>query len=64
MRMGITDTEILQERLLFDHDVTAIGLPGTPELVWDHILLESCVQAVYHHSSLDEHCKGDDDKRQ
>ncbi|XP_046486906.1 protein SERAC1 isoform X1 [Neodiprion pinetum] len=44
-------------RLLFDHDLTAGGLPGPPNLKWDHVLLESCVQTLHHHSSLGEHSK-------
>ncbi|XP_012256701.2 protein SERAC1 [Athalia rosae] len=45
-----------RERLLFDNELSAVGQTATSKL-WDKMLLECCVQALHHHSSLGDHSK-------
>ncbi|XP_066591524.1 protein SERAC1 isoform X2 [Prorops nasuta] len=44
-----------KEGLIFDYDLTSIGLSAPPEVIWNTDLLENCVHAIYHHSSLEEY---------
>ncbi|XP_015598964.1 protein SERAC1 isoform X2 [Cephus cinctus] len=46
-----------RDGLIFDHDLTSVGLAVPPAIIWDQDLLYSCVQAIHHHSSLDQHSK-------
>ncbi|XP_054013372.1 protein SERAC1 [Hylaeus anthracinus] len=46
-----------RDGLIFDHDLTSIGLATAPAIIWDEDLLQSCVQTLCHHSSLDQYSK-------
>ncbi|XP_014212243.1 protein SERAC1-like [Copidosoma floridanum] len=46
-----------RETSIFEHDLTNLGLSVPPPINWDQDFLINCVQAVHHHSSLDEHSK-------
>ncbi|KMQ95175.1 protein serac1 [Lasius niger] len=41
----------------FDHDLTSVGLSTESTIVWDDELLKSCVQAICHHSSMEQYSK-------
>ncbi|XP_017795657.1 PREDICTED: protein SERAC1 [Habropoda laboriosa] len=43
--------------LILDHDLTSIGLTASTTIVWDEELLQSCVQALCHHSCLEQYSK-------
>ncbi|XP_003702109.2 protein SERAC1 [Megachile rotundata] len=45
------------DSLILDHDLTSLGLVAAPDVTWDHELLQSCVQALCHHSCLEEYSK-------
>lgn len=38
----------------FDHDLVSVDLAATPSIPWNEQLLMSCIQAIYHHSSIDQ----------
>ncbi|XP_050458776.1 protein SERAC1 [Cataglyphis hispanica] len=39
----------------FDHDLTSIGLSTETTIVWDNELLKSCIEAICHHSSVEQY---------
>ncbi|XP_072746379.1 protein SERAC1 [Anoplolepis gracilipes] len=41
----------------FDHDLTSVGLLTDSTIVWDEELLKNCVQAICHHSSVEQYSK-------
>lgn len=41
----------------FDHDLTSVGLSTEPTIIWDDELLKSCIQAICHHSSVEQYSK-------
>lgn len=43
--------------MIFDHDLTSIGLVAAPTIVWDQDLLQSCIQTLCHHSCLEQYSK-------
>lgn len=45
------------DSLILDHDLTNLGLAVAPATVWDQELLQNCVQALYHHSCLEQYSK-------
>ncbi|XP_025158727.1 protein SERAC1 isoform X2 [Harpegnathos saltator] len=46
-----------RDSFIFDHDLTSIGLSIRPVTIWDSALLKNCIQAICHHSSLEEYSK-------
>ena len=46
-----------RDGLILDHDLTSLGLAAAPAIIWDHELLQSCVQALCHHSCLEKYSK-------
>lgn len=46
-----------REGLIFDHDLVSVGLAVPPAINWDLEFLENCLQAIHHHSSLEQHSK-------
>ncbi|XP_051172225.1 protein SERAC1 isoform X2 [Leptopilina boulardi] len=46
-----------REGLIFDHDLVSVGLAVPPAITWDQEFLQNCVQAIHHHSSLEQHSK-------
>ncbi|KZC14051.1 PREDICTED: protein SERAC1-like [Dufourea novaeangliae] len=46
-----------RDGLVFDHDLSSIGLAASPAVIWDQELLQSCVQALCHHSCLEQYSK-------
>lgn len=47
----------LRDGSLFDHDLTNVGLASTPAVIWNQELLQSCIQALCHHSCLEQYSK-------
>ncbi|XP_034181766.2 protein SERAC1 [Osmia lignaria lignaria] len=45
------------DSMILDHDLTSLGLVVAPDVVWDQELLQNCVQALCHHSCLEEYSK-------
>ncbi|KAK9310319.1 hypothetical protein QLX08_000325 [Tetragonisca angustula] len=45
------------DNLILDHDLTNLGLAVAPAIVWDQELLKNCVQALCHHSCLEQYSK-------
>ncbi|OAD56460.1 Protein SERAC1 [Eufriesea mexicana] len=45
------------DSLILDHDLTNLGLAVAPAIAWDEELLQSCVQALCHHSGLEQYSK-------
>ncbi|XP_012227930.1 protein SERAC1 isoform X2 [Linepithema humile] len=41
----------------FDHDSASVGLSVEPTTVWDNELLKNCIQAICHHSSVEQYSK-------
>ncbi|GAB1865692.1 Protein SERAC1 [Camponotus japonicus] len=41
----------------FDHDLTSVGLLADSTIVWDNELLKNCIQAICHHSSVEQYSK-------
>lgn len=41
----------------YDHDLTSVGLSTEPATVWNDELLKNCVQAICHHSSVEQYSK-------
>lgn len=41
----------------FDHDSTSVGFSVEPTTVWDSELLRNCIQAICHHSSVEQYSK-------
>lgn len=39
----------------FDHDSASVGLSVEPTTVWDSELLKNCIQAICHHSSVEQY---------
>ncbi|XP_076248337.1 protein SERAC1 [Calliopsis andreniformis] len=46
-----------RDGLIFDHDLTSLGLAAAPAIIWDQELLQSCIQALCHHSCLEKYSK-------
>lgn len=46
-----------RDGLMFEHDLTSMGLAVPPTIIWNEELLHNCVQAIYHHSSLEQYSK-------
>ncbi|XP_076659102.1 protein SERAC1 isoform X4 [Halictus rubicundus] len=46
-----------RDGLIFEHDLTSIGLAASPAIIWDQGLLQNCVQALCHHSCLEQYSK-------
>ncbi|KAK2576698.1 hypothetical protein KPH14_005359 [Odynerus spinipes] len=46
-----------RDGLMFEHDLTSMGLVIPPTIIWNEELLQNCVQAIYHHSSLEQYSK-------
>ncbi|XP_078052257.1 protein SERAC1 isoform X3 [Augochlora pura] len=46
-----------RDGLIFEHDLTSLGLAASPAIIWDQELLQSCVQALCHHSCLEQYSK-------
>ncbi|XP_076666289.1 protein SERAC1 isoform X2 [Andrena cerasifolii] len=46
-----------RDGLILDHDLTSLGLAAAPAIIWDQELLQSCVQALCHHSCLEKYSK-------
>ncbi|XP_032663066.1 protein SERAC1 isoform X2 [Odontomachus brunneus] len=55
--LGKNFKDMQRDGFIFDHDLTSMGLSVAPVTVWDNTLLKSCVQAICHHSSLEEYSK-------
>ncbi|XP_014602802.1 PREDICTED: protein SERAC1-like [Polistes canadensis] len=48
---------LFRDGLMFEHDLTSMGLAVPPTIIWNEELLQNCVQAIYHHSSLEQYSK-------
>ncbi|XP_076619639.1 protein SERAC1 [Colletes latitarsis] len=46
-----------RDGLIFDYDLTSIGLAVAPVVIWDQELLQNCLQALCHHSCLEQYSK-------
>ncbi|KAF7390170.1 hypothetical protein HZH68_012027 [Vespula germanica] len=49
--------DLFRDGLMFEHDLTSMGLAIPPAIIWNEELLQNCVQTIYHHSSLEQYSK-------
>ncbi|XP_031826616.1 protein SERAC1 isoform X2 [Nomia melanderi] len=46
-----------RDGLIFEHDLTSLGMAASPAVIWDQELLQSCVQALCHHSCHEQYSR-------
>ncbi|CAK9797149.1 Protein SERAC1 [Anthophora quadrimaculata] len=49
--------DIHSESLILDHDLASLEVAAAPTIIWDQELLQNCVQALCHHSCLEQYSK-------
>ncbi|XP_015109817.1 protein SERAC1 [Diachasma alloeum] len=46
--------EFHRDELVLDHDLSSVGIATGSGASWDQQLLQNCIQAIYHHSSIEQ----------